>query len=144
MTRSVTADRRGISLVLVLAATVLAGSIALVALHAAVIRARLVADSRWRIEGTLIAATALAHFRLAHRGDLDTLADGGDVIAARARSDIWTWRAEALRTGSVIRIAVVAMRQAADGATYAARHASLLLVRDPADTVRVIASRARF
>ena len=137
-------DRRGMALVLVLAATVLAGSLALVALHAAVIRARLVSDARWRIEGTLVAASALGRFRMAHGDALDTLSDGGELLATGAGTDTWNWRLTATRAGPVIRLAVVAMRHAADGTPYAARHASLLLLRDPADTVRVMASRARF
>ena len=137
--------RRGVALVMVLATTVLVGSLTLLALHAAVIHARLTADARWRIEGTLIASSALAATRVAHRSELDTLSDGAALsLPMVLRSDGWSWVAEANRVGAVIWLSVVASRPAADGTTYAARHASLLLVRDPADTVRVLARGARF
>ena len=48
------------------------------------------------------------------------------------------------RSGALIRLTVTAVRRATDGTPYAARRASLLLSRDPADTVRVLARRARF
>ena len=138
-------DRRGVALVLVLAASVLVGSLTLVALHAVAIRVRLVSDARWRIEGALIASSALAQTRLAHRADLDTLADGAALtFPTVARPDGWSWYAGAARRGAVIRITVVATRRATDGNAFAAHRTSLLLTRDPADTVRVLAQRARF
>jgi len=137
--------RRGVALVLVLAATMLLGSLTLLALHAAVIRVRLAADARWRMEGELVASTALAATRIGHAADLDTLADGGTmVLPTTERPDGWSWHAEAARAGSLIRIVVFARRRASDGSSWAARRASLMLARDPADTVRVLGSRARF
>ena len=130
---------------MVLAASLLVGSLALLALRAAVIHARLVSDSRWHIEATLIASSALANVRLERHGVFDTLSDGATWTApASARPNGWSWRAEASRRGPVIRLTVTVDRLAADGSLFAARRASLLLARDPADTVRVLARRARF
>ena len=137
--------RRGVALVMVLAASLLVSSLALLALRSAVSHARLVADARWRIEATLIASAALADTRVAHRGELDTISDGASwTTPAVVRPDGWSWRAEAARQGVVIRLAVTVGRLAADGTRFAGRHASLLLVRDLADTVRVLARQARF
>jgi 4-hydroxy-3-methylbut-2-en-1-yl diphosphate synthase IspG/GcpE len=130
---------------MVLAAAVLAGSLALLALHSAVIRVRLVADARWRVEGALVASSALATVRVAHRPELEALGDGATLaIPSVVRSDGWSWSSTAVRTGSLLRVGVTATRHASDGTVYAAHAASLLLVHDPADTVRVLASRARF
>ena len=137
--------RRGVALVMVLAATLLAGSLALLALQLAAIRGRLTSDARWRIEGQLVAASALAAIRVAHRTDLDTLSDGAAMtFATIVRSDRWTWHADARRTGPLIQITVFARYPASDGSTIAARRASLMLAHDPADTVRVLGQRARF
>jgi hypothetical protein len=137
--------RRGVALVMVLAATVLVGSLALLALHLAVVRARLTSDARWRIEGQLVAYTALAATRVAHRTDLDTLADGaGLTLPTTVRSDGWSWHSEVSRAGALIHITALARYRGSDGSTYAAWRASLMLARDPADTVRVLARRARF
>ena len=137
--------RQGAALIMVLAVLVLVGSLTLVTLRVALIRSRLVADTRWRVEGQLIAATALAATRLAHRAELDTISDGA-VLAfpPGVRPDGWTWQAEARRTGVLIRIITFARHTAGDGTIHAARRASLMLARDPADTVRVLARRARF
>ena len=138
-------ETRGVALVMVLAAAVLVGSLALLALHLAVIRVRLTSDARWRIEGQLVASSALAATRIAHRADLDTLADGAtQIFLTTARSDGWSWHAEVSRAGVLIRIIAFARYRASDGRIYAARRASLMLARDPADTVRVLAQRARF
>jgi hypothetical protein len=139
-------DRRGgVALVLVLAATVLLGSLTLLALHAAAIRVRLAADVRWRIEGEMVASTALAATRIGHRADLDTLTDGATmVLPTTERPDGWSWHAEVARAGALIRIVAFARKQASDGSSRAARRASLMLARDPADTVRVLGGRARF
>jgi hypothetical protein len=136
---------RGVALVMVLAATVLVGSLTLVALQGALVQSRLVSDARWRAEGAAVVATALATVRVAQRADLDTLSDGAVLsVTAVTRADGWTWSASALRSGAVIRVSASALRHAADGSIYAARRASLLLSRNPADTVRVLAQRARF
>jgi hypothetical protein len=138
-------DRRGVAFVMVLAATVLIGSLTLVALQGALVRSRLVSDARWRAEGAAVVATALATARVAHRADLDTLSDGAVLsLIATTRSDGWSWSASALRSGALIQLSATALRSAADGSIHAARRASLLLSRDPADTVRVLAQRARF
>jgi hypothetical protein len=138
-------DRRGLALVMVLAATVLVGSLALLALHMALIRVDLVSDARWRIEGELVASTALAATRIGRRADLDTLSDGATMILpATDRSDGWSWHAEVSRTGALIRVVALARYRASDGTIRAARRASLMLARDSADTVRVLAQRARF
>ncbi|MES1258995.1 MAG: hypothetical protein ABUL71_00265, partial [Gemmatimonadota bacterium] len=138
-------DARGASILLVLVAAVVAGSLGLVALHAAAIRARLVADARWQIEGVLVAGSALASARTAHRADLDTLADGGVlVIAPVVRADGWVWTATATRTGAIVRLDVQTTRRGSDGVPIATRRASLMLARNAADTVRVLGSRARF
>jgi Tfp pilus assembly protein PilV len=138
-------DTRGVALVLVLAATLLVGSLALLALHSTVIRVRLTSDTRWRVEGQLVAASALAATRIAHRADLDTLADGATAtFATITRPDRWSWHAEASRAGALIRMTAFARYRASDGSIYAARRISLMLARDPADTVRVLAQRARF
>jgi hypothetical protein len=136
---------RGVALMMVLAATVLIGSLTLVALQAALVESRLVSDAHWRTEGAAVVATGLATVRVAHRADLDTLSDGAALsVAAVTRADAWTWSASAERSGAVIRLSVSALRRATDGSIYAARRASLLLSRNPADTVRVLARRARF
>jgi hypothetical protein len=136
---------RGVALVMVLVAAVLIESLTLLALHAAIIHVRLVADERGRVEGQLVASTALATARVAYRADLDTLGDG-DVIRWPAvwRSDGWSWHVEAARTGVLIRLIAVAERRSADGRVFAARRASLLLARNTADTVRVLGRRPRF
>ncbi len=137
--------RRGVALLMVLAAMALLGSLTLLALHAALIRVRLAADARWRIEGALVASTALAATRIGNRAELDTLADGTTmVLPTIARPDGWSWHAEVGRAGPLIRIVVFAQMRASDGGSWAARRASLMLARDPADTVRVLGSRARF
>lgn len=138
-------ERRGVALVLVLAAMTVVGSLALLALHLAVIRVRLTSDARWSIEGQLVAASALAATRISHRSDLDSLPDGATLILpTTARSDGWSWHAEVSRAGALIRITALARYRASDGNLFAARRASLMLARDPADTVRVLAQRARF
>jgi len=138
-------NRRGASLVIVLAASLLVGSLALVALRAAVVHARAAADARWHTEATLVAATALADMRVVQRGVFDTLTDGATWAAPDVvRPDGWSWRSVAVRRGPIIQLTVTARRLAADGTLFAAHRASLLLVRNPADTVRVLARRARF
>jgi hypothetical protein len=138
-------DRRGVALVMALVATMLVGSLTLLALHMAMIRVRLASDARWRVEGQLVASTALAEVRIAHRADLDTLADGATLaFPAIVRPDAWSWYAEVSRVGALIEIVAFARYSASDGSVYAARRASLMLARDPADTVRVLAQRARF
>ncbi|MGH7593791.1 MAG: hypothetical protein ACRELE_08080 [Gemmatimonadales bacterium] len=145
MRRGVATGTRGIALSMVLVAVALIASFTLLALQAAVIQVRLAADARGRVEGQLVAATALAVARVAHRADLDTLGDGATVVwPAVIRPDGWSWQAQATRTGAVIRLIAVAERRSADGAVYAARRASLLLARDAADTVRVLDHRPRF
>ena len=130
---------------MVLAATVLAGSLTLLALHSAMIRGRLVADARWRVEGAVIAASALATTRVGHAADLEALSDGATLtLPVVRRPDQWSWIATAVRRGALIQLVVVATRNAADGTSYAARRTSLLLVHDAADTVRVLVSGARF
>jgi hypothetical protein len=137
--------RRGVALVMALAAIVLLGSLGLVATQCVLVRGRLAADARWRTEGEVVAASALASVRVAHRADLDTLSDGAALLfPGVTRADGWSWSAAASRSGPLIRLTVAAIRRAADGTPYAARRASLLLSRDPADTVRVLARRARF
>ena len=87
----------------------------------------------------------LASVRVRQLVDLDTVSDGGDfVLPAVLRSDGWSWSGRADRMGTTIRLRVVAVLRAADGSTYASHAASLLLVRDAADTVRVLARGARF
>jgi hypothetical protein len=134
-----------VALVMVLAAAVLMESLTLLALRAAIIHVRLVADERGRVEGQLVAATALATARIVHRADLVALGDG-DVVRwpAVRRSDGWSWHAEAVRTGSLIRLVAIAERRSSDGTVFAAHRASLLLARDTADTVRVLGRRPRF
>lgn len=128
-----------------LAASLLVGSLALLALRAAVVHARLASDTRWQVEATLIASSALASERLSRRALLDTMPDGAMWTAPLvARPDGWTWAAEAVRRGAMIQLTVTARRLAADGTLFAARRASLLLTHNPADTVRVLARRARF
>ena len=137
--------RRGAALVMVLAATALLGSLAAMALHLALIRARLAADARWRTEAQLVAASALAGVRVGRRADLDSLGDGGVVfLAGSTRPDGWSWQAELSRSGALLRIVALARHAASDGSIWSARRASLMLARDPADTVRVLGTRARF
>ena len=101
-------DRRGVALVLVLAATVLVGSLSLLALHGAAIRVRLLADARWRTEGSLVAASALAATRIAQDSALAGIADGALLnFPTVVRPDGWQWTASAARSGAVIRIAVL-------------------------------------
>ena len=138
-------DARGVALPMVLVLAVLVESLTLVALAAAMIRVRLVADERWRVEGQLVAASGLAESRVTRRADLDSLADGAALSwPAVERPDGWTWRAGAVRTGAVIRLTVAAERRSAAGVVIAAHGASLLLARTAADTVRVLARRPRF
>lgn len=136
---------RGVALPIVLVAAVLVASLSLLALQAATVHVRLEADERSRVEGQLVASTALASARVTYRADLDTLADGGRIDwPTVVRPDGWSWRAEAVRTGAVIRLAAVAEQRSAAGVLLAAHRASLLLVRDAADTVRVLGLRPRF
>jgi hypothetical protein len=136
---------RGVALVMVLVVAVLIESLTLLALHAAIIHVRLVADERARVEGQLVVATALATARVVHRADLDTLGDGTVLdLPTVARADGWSWRARAIRVGAVIRLVALAERRSADGTVFAAHRASLLLARDSADTVRVLGHRPRF
>jgi hypothetical protein len=130
---------------MVLVAALLVESLTLVALRAAIVQVRLAADARARVEGQLVVSSTLATARAAYRADLDTLADGGVVHwPAVLRPDGWSWHAEAVRTGSLIRLVAMAERRSSDGAVFAARRASLLLARDTADTVRVLGRRPRF
>ena len=145
MNWGIAGDRRGAALVMALAASALVGSLALLALGAAVVHSRLVSDTRWQVEAALVASSALANERLSRRALLDTMADGASWTAPQVvRPDGWSWRADAVRRGATIRLAVTVKRLAADGSLFAARRASLLLARSPADTVRVLARRARF
>jgi len=137
--------RCGVALPMVLCAAVLVESLMLVALRAAIIQVRLAADERARIEGQLVVSTALAVARTVHRGDLDTLGDGGVIgWPAVPGPGGWSWQAEAVRNGRLIRLIAVAQRRSADGGVFAERRASLLLARDSADTVRVLGRRPRF
>lgn len=136
---------RGVALVMALVVAVLIESLTLLALHAAIIHVRLVADERQRIEGQLVVSTALATARVAYRAALDTMSDGGVLDPpAVTRVDGWSWWAQATRAGAVIRLVAVAERRSADGTVLAAHRASLLLARDSADTVRVLGHRPRF
>jgi hypothetical protein len=138
-------DRRGVALVMTLAAAVLVGSLTLVALHAAVIRTRLVGDGRRAVEGIVVASTALAAVRVGHQRDLDTLSDGATFdLPPALRPDGWSWSAHAVRVGVMLRLNVAVRFRASDGSTHASHAASLLLTRNPADTVRVLARWARF
>jgi hypothetical protein len=137
--------RHGVALPMVLFAAVLVESLMLVALRAASIQVRLVADERARIEGQLVVSSALAVARTVHRVDLDTLSDGGVIgWPAVSRAGDWSWQAAAVRNGPLIRLIAVAQRRSADGGVFAERRASLLLARDSADTVRVLGRRPRF
>lgn len=139
------ATRCGVALPMVLVAAVLMESLLLVALRAAMIQVRLAADERGRIEGQLVVSTALAIARTVHRADLDSLADGGVIgWPAVLRPDGWSWQAQAVRHGSLLRLIAVAQRRSADGGVFAERQSSLLLARDSADTVRVLGRRSRF
>lgn len=139
------AHRRGLSLVMALVALVLVGWFGAITMAACAVRIRAAADARWRTEGELVVATALASTRVAHRPDLDTLHDGGTItFPAVTRLDDWRWQVQAVRTGALIRLIAQAQRHAADGTLIAARRASLLLVRDSADTVRVLGDHPRF
>jgi hypothetical protein len=138
-------DRRGVALIIALAAVLLVESLTLVALEVAATRLRLAGDARWRVEAGLVAESGLGIARVANRTSLDNLADGGVLrLAPVFRGDGWSWRGVATRTGALIRLVVTARRMAADGRVHASRRASLLLIRDPADTVRVLAHRPRF
>lgn len=139
------ASRRGIALIQALAAVALCGIFAGFAITAAAVRYQLTSDARWRSEGEEIAATALARARVQARRAIDSLDDGDRrEVAADAASDGWTWTATAERHGAVIRLSVLAQRHAADGSLFATRHASLIMWRDSADTVRVFGDRPRF
>jgi hypothetical protein len=145
MIRPLGDSARGIALPMVLVASLLVESLTLVALRAAIVQVRLAADERARIEGQLIVSSALATARAAYRADLDSLADGSVVNwPVTWRADGWSWHAEAVRTGSLIRLVAMALHRSADGAVFAAHRASLLLARDTADTVRVLGRRSRF
>lgn len=138
-------DRSGAALVMALAASILVGSLVPLALRAAIVHARLVSDTRWQVEAALMASSALASERLSRRALLDTIADGATWTApVEVRPDGWTWATEATRIGATIRLVVSVNRLAADGTPFAARRTSLLLAHNPADTVRVLARRARF
>jgi hypothetical protein len=133
------------SLVMALVALVLVGWFGTITMAACAVRIRAAGDARWRSEGELVVATALASTRVAHRPDLDTLHDGSVItFAAVARLDNWRWQTQAVRTGALIRLIALAQRHAADGTLIAARRASLLLLRDSADTVRVLGDHPRF
>lgn len=130
---------------MVLVASVVAESLMLVALQAAMIRVQAANDQRGRIEGQLVAASALATARVGWRRDLDTLSDGGTMFwNPVVRADGWTWRAVVARTGVLLRLVAWAERRASDGGRFALRRTNLLLIRDSADTVRVLGRRARF
>jgi len=138
-------DRRGVAVILSLVAIALVESLIVVMLTAVVIRTRLAGDARWATEGSLVADAALATARVSARAILDTLGDGATAILAAAdRGDGWIWSAEATRRGEVIRLTARAERRDASGALVAERRASLLLVRQGADTVRVLVDRPRF
>ena len=138
-------DRRGVALIIALITVVLVESLVLLALEVAAIRVRLAGDGRWRVEAAMVAASGLGVARVVNRASLDNLADGGVLrLPPVFRVDGWSWRGVATRTGALIRLVVIAERAAADGRVHASRRASLLLFRDPADTVRVLAHRPRF
>lgn len=138
-------DRRGVAMVMALLANVLVLSFAVLALQAVTSRVRFTADARWRTEGWLVAASGLASVRVAAHGLLDTLSDGTVAqFAPVARGDGWWWNGRAERRGALVRVVVTAYRRGADGAVVAARQATLILARDPADTLRVIGWLPRF
>lgn len=138
-------DRRGMTLVIALATMLVAGSLACVAITAGLIRLRLVADARWQVEATLVASSALGSARLLYRTDLDTLSDGATLLFAPVlRPDGWSWRVTASRAGPLVTLDVTVARRGSDSAIVAGKRASLLLSRDAADTLRVLARRPRF
>ncbi len=128
-----------------LVALVLAGWFGAITMAACAVRVRAASDARWRTEGELVVASALASTRVAHRPDLDTLHDSTSItFPAVTGPDNWQWQTQAVRAGALIRLTALAQRHGADGALLAARRASLLLLRDSADTVRVLGDHPRF
>ena len=137
--------RDGFALLMVIATSALVFGLMAVALAAAQVRSRLLGDARWRIEGQLVASSALAALRVEQAAVWDTLSDGAVAhFAVVTRADSWTWQGSAMRSGALVRLVVVAERRSPSGWLIAARRASLLLARESADTVRVIRQRARF
>ncbi len=141
----VSAGRHGTSLVVALVAMVLVGSLAAAGLAAAAARIRLAAADRWSDESQLVVASVLATTSVATRPALAALADGETrSVAAGTRSDGWAFDVDASRTGALIRLVARVRRTDAAGRLSAGRRATLLLVRGPSDTVRVLRHHARF
>jgi len=145
MTTRRLAGCRGTALVLALTALVVVGSLAAAGLAAATARIRLAAADRWSGESRLVVASVLANASVLARPALAALADGETrSVAAGTRSDGWAFDVEASRSGSLIRLVARVRLPDAAGRPVAARRATLLLVRGPSDTVRVLRHHARF
>ncbi len=145
MTAGLSAERRGTSLVVALAALVLVGAFAAAGLAAAAARTRLAAADRWSGEARLVVASVLATVAVVERPALAVIADGETrAVAAGTRPDGWEFDVAASRSGALIRVVARVRRRDAAGSPVAAQRATLLLVRGPSDTVRVLRHYARF
>ena len=136
---------RGTALVVALAAMVLVSSLAAAGLAAAAARIRLAAADRWSDESRLVVASVLAMASVTERPALADLADGETrSVAAGTWSDGWVFDVDASRSGALIRLVARVRRGDTVAGPVAARRATLLLVRGPSDTVRVLRHYARF
>ncbi len=137
--------RRGVALVMALVALAVTLGLAAAALAAARARVNLSAADRWATESRLVVASELAEWSTAGRDRLDSLADGETrTIAAATRPDGWEYVVTASRRAALVRLVAEVRRRDAAGRRFAARRATLLLARGPADTVRVLRHHARF
>ncbi len=124
---------------------VLVEGFAALALASASTRYRLTSDVRLAIESQMRAASALATARLEYADTLRALSNGDHLtLPAEPLGQGWFSRAEAVRSGPIVRLLVTAERRTEDGRLLAGRRVTLLLVRGATDTLRVLRSRARF
>jgi hypothetical protein len=135
-----------VTLIPLLAATLLLASLNLTMLAASAALARLGGDRRAAVEATLLLESALAHARVEHAAALSALANGERASLAVTVPPGWTATAAASReaTGDLLWLQVEVERRNHAGVVQAAGRGTLILGVTAADTAIVIDSRPRF
>ena len=129
-----------------IAAYLLVGSLTWTMLAASAATARLGGDRRAAVEAALMLESSLARARIDHAATLNSMLPGQVLPLAVPAPTGWTVHASASRelVGDLLWLVVNVERRDADGILLAGRRGTLILAYSSADTAIVINSRPRF
>lgn len=134
------------TLIPLLAAIIMVGSLTVTMLAASARAARLGGDRRAAVEAALVLESSLARARVEHAATLNTVLPGQVVPLTVAAPSGWAVAATASREahGDLLWLVVSVERRDPSGTVTAGRRGTLILAYSNADTAIVIDSRPRF